>query len=109
MLVAYHLAQMFFVLAGLQWFFCTKNPAHMPTEAGIPIFNTWGAIATICTLVLFIGGFFFLPWWAPFSAWLAGQVAFLFVPRALKESKGPGVGFLSTIAGLISGAFLFVA
>jgi len=106
--VVYHLAQMFLVLAGLQWYFCTRNPIFMPRPEGRVIFHAWGAVATIGMVILFILGFFILPWWMPITAWLLGQVAFLLVPQKWKESSGPGVGFLSTLAGIGSTVALFL-
>ncbi|MEK6212227.1 MAG: hypothetical protein AABM64_18025 [Pseudomonadota bacterium] len=109
MAAVYHLAQGLFVLAGLQYYFCSRNPIFMPAAKGLAVFHAWGAVATIGMLILFVTGFFFLPWWMPFSAWLAGQFAFTFVPQAWKENKGPGVGLLATLAGVATSAALFFA
>ena len=109
MAALYHIAQALFVLAGLQYYFCSRNPIFMPLPEGPGIFHFWGAAATIGMVILFVAGFFFLPWWMPFTAWLAGQVAFSVVPRAWKENKGPGVGFLATLGGFACSAALFFA
>lgn len=72
----------------------------MPTSEGLAIFNAWGLIAGIGMPGIFVAGFFIVPWWMPFTAWLSGQIAYRFVPLDWRSHKGPGVGFLATLAGI---------
>lgn len=107
MVFVYHLAEMFFVMASLQYIYCRSNPALMPVPEGRAIFDAWGLLAGIGMVAVFIVGFFILSWWTPFTAWLSGQIAYSVVPSRLRADNGPGVGFLATLAGLGCSVALF--
>ena len=64
---------------------------------------------TRSSLGLLVAGFFIVRWWLPLAALFAAMIAFTVIPANLKNGVGPGVGLLSTVAGVLCGvALLFV-
>lgn len=105
MLLLYHLSQLFLTVASMQYHHCLQSPTRMPAGAH-GIFHGWGAVSNIGTFGMFIAGFFMGPWWMSFSALALGMFGFAFLPNRWKDQIGPGLGFIATVFGVVSGVGL---
>lgn len=95
-MVGFFIAAVVVLQAGAtQYMQSVQSPSRMPSGVFTwKFFHAFGLLVSAGSIILFVAGFFFFPWWAPFLGLVGGMFLHTLLPRSLAQ---PGFVYLSTV------------